>query len=200
MEFSRKKTLVTIAVVLMVLLMGEAHVVEGLPAKDVKEPTSKVDKLKEEPQLKKEAAPVEKAAAQVEGGEASAGEEEKKGGEGSSNLKDGGDDDGGSADTNGGDDGHGETELENLENPASTNGEAANGSNLNGEDIPLNVTLDQPKTTTNTISTQLTNSSEPGSDGNENGKDELTDALNTDTSAGSDTMTSDSSSAGNPNM
>jgi len=192
---------VTIAVVLMVVLVGEAHVVEGLPAKDVKEPTSKVEKLKEEPQLEIEAAPVEKAAEQGgEGGGASDGEEEKKGGEETVNLKDGGDDDGGSADTNGGDDGHGKTALENMENPASTYGEAANGSNINGEDIPLNVTLDQPKTTTNSISTQLTNSSEPGSDGNENGKDKLTDALNTDTSAGSDTMTFDSSSAGNPKL
>ena len=200
MEFSRRKTLVTIAVVLTVLLVGEAHVVEGLPAKDVKEPTSKVDKLKEEPQPKEEAAPVEKAAEQGEGGKASDGEEEKKGGEETVNRKDGGDDDGGSADTNGGDDGHGKTALENMENPASTYGEAANGSNISGEDIPLNVTLDQPKTTTNSISTQLTNSSEPGSDGNENGKDKLTDALNTDTSAGSDTMTFDSSSAGNPKL
>jgi len=81
---------VTIAVVLMVLLVGEAHVVEGLPAKDVKEPTSKVEKLKEEPQPKEEAAPVQKAAEQGEGGEASDGEEEKKGGEETVNRKDGG--------------------------------------------------------------------------------------------------------------
>jgi len=90
MEFLRRKTLLTVAVVLMVLLVGEAHVVEGLPAKEVKEPTPKLDKSKEEPQLKEEAAPVEKTAKQGEGGEASAGEDEKKGGEETSNLKSGG--------------------------------------------------------------------------------------------------------------
>jgi len=109
MEFLRRKTLLTIAIVLMVLLVSEAHVVKGLPAKEAKEPISKQDKLKEEPQLKnnssKEAAPAGKAAEQVVGGEASAGKDEKKGGEETSNLKDGADDDGGSkgsADTNGG--------------------------------------------------------------------------------------------------
>jgi len=97
MEFLRRKTLSTIAVALMVLLVSEAHVVEGLPAKEVKESTSKLDKLKEEPQLKEEAAPAEKAAEQGEGGEASAaGEDEKKGGEETSNLKSGGDVDGSS--------------------------------------------------------------------------------------------------------
>ena len=194
----------------MVLLVSEAHVVEGLPAKEVKESTSKLDKLKEEPQLKEEAAPAEKAAEQGEGGEpSSAGEDEKKGGEETSNLKSGGDVDGGSADTNGGDDGgsaethggddgHGETELENMENPVTTNGEAKNGSNTNGEDAPLNVTLDQSKTTTNSSSTHLTNSPEPGSDGNEN--DKSTDTHDTKTSTGSDTMATDSSSVGNPNL
>jgi len=201
MEFLRRKTLLTIAIVLMVLLVSEAHVVKGLPAKEAKEPISKQDKLKEEPQLKnnssKEAAPAGKAAEQVVGGEASAGKDEKKGGEETSNLKDGADDDGGSkgsADTNGGDDGHGVTELENMKNPVSTNGEAKNGSNTNGEDVPLNVTLGQSKTTTDSSSTHLTNSPEPGSDGNEN--DKSTDTHDTKTSTGSDTMATDSSSVG----
>jgi len=196
MEFLRRKTLLTVAVVLMVLLVGEAHVVEGLPAKEVKEPTPKLDKSKEEPQLKEEAAPVEKTAKQGEGGEASAGEDEKKGGEETSNLKSGGDDDDGLSDTNGGDDGHGVTELENIENTPSTNGEAKNASNTNGEDATLTITLDQSKTTTVSNSTRLTTSLEPESDGNENGSDKSTDTHDTKTSTGSDTMASDSSTVG----
>jgi len=200
MEFLRRKTLLTIAVVLMVLLVSEAHVVEGLPAQEVKEPTPKLDKLKVEPQLKnnssKEAAPAEKPTEQGDGGEASAGEDDKKGGEETSNLKSGGDDDGGSADTNGGDDGHSETTHENMKNPASINGEATNGSNTNGEDAPPNVTLDQSKTTTNLSSTQLTTLLDPESDGNENGNYTLTDAHDTKTSTGSDTMATDGSSVG----
>lgn len=122
----------TIVVVFMMLLAGEADVVEG-----VKEDTSKQDTLKDEPQLKentlKEAkvAPKKEAAEQGGGGgEASSGEDEKKIEEETSNSKAGGDDDGGnkeSADANGGDEGQSGTELENSDSPASgkDNGEAA---------------------------------------------------------------------------
>lgn len=97
MEFLRRRTLVTIAVVFMMLLEGEAQGVEGLPAKGVKEPLKgsepnseqdklKEDKLKEEPQLDENSlkegapAPVKEAAEQGEGGE-------KKGEEETSNSK-----------------------------------------------------------------------------------------------------------------
>jgi len=82
---------VTIVVVFMVLLAGEADLVEG-----VKEDTSELDTLKDKPQLKEnalkdvEVAPEKEAAAQGgEGVEASAGEDEKKIKEETSNAKDG---------------------------------------------------------------------------------------------------------------
>jgi len=193
---------VTIAVVFMMLLACEAKVVEGLPANDMKEPTSKQDSLKEEPQPEenslKEVAP-EKAEQGGEGEASAAGEDEKKVGEETSNAKDGGDDDGGakeSADTNGGDDGQSGTELENLEITASTknNGEATN---TEAEDVTLTtVILDQSNNmTTNSNSTQITNSPEPGSDANVNGMEKSTDSYDTDTSASGDTMVSDGSSS-----
>ena len=196
----------TIAVVYMMLLAGEAKVVEGLPATDMKEPTSKQDSLKEEPQPEEKSLEVapEKAGQGGEGEASAAGEDEKKVGEETSNAKDGGDDDGGakeSADTNGGDDGQSGTELENLEITASTknNGEATN---TEAEDVPLTtIILDQSNNmTTNSNSTQITNPLEPGSDANVNGMEKSTDSYDTDTSASGDTMVSDgSSSTGNQN-
>jgi len=187
---------VTIVVVFMMLLAGEADVVEG-----VKEDTSKQDTLKDEPQLKentlKEAkvAPKKEAAEQGGGGgEASSGEDEKKIEEETSNSKAGGDDDGGnkeSADANGGDEGQSGTELENSDSPASgkDNGEAG--------DVPLtDTTLDQSNnTTTNLNSTLLTNSLEPGSDSTVNGMDKTTESYDPDTSAGDDTIVSDGTSS-----
>jgi len=208
MEFLRRRTLVTIVVVFMMLLEGEAQGVEGLPAKGVKEPLKgsepnseqdklKEDKLKEEPQLDENSlkegapAPVKEAAEQGEGGE-------KKGEEETSNSKAGGDDDGGtkeSADANGGDAGHSGTELEKLQTPAGAknNGEATN---TKAEDVPPTLTLDQSTNmTTNSNSTQITNSPGPGSDANVNGMDKTTDSHDTETSAGGDTMVSDGSSS-----
>jgi len=82
---------VTIVVVFMVLLAGEADLVEG-----VKEDTSELDTLKDKPQLKEnalkdvEVGPDKEAAVQGgEGVEASAGEDEKKIKEETSNAKDG---------------------------------------------------------------------------------------------------------------
>jgi len=192
---------VTIVVVFMVLLAGEADLVEG-----VKEDTSELDTLKDKPQLKEnalkdvEVAPEKEAAAQGgEGVEASAGEDEKKIKEETSNAKDGGDDDGGnkeSADANGGDEGQSGTELENSDSAASSkdNGEATN---TKAGDVPLTLTtLDQSNnTTTNLNTTQLTNSSEPGSDATENGMDKTTKSYDPNTSTGEDTVVSDVSSS-----
>ena len=191
----------TIVVVYMVLLVGEADLVEG-----VKEDTSELDTLIDKPQLKEnalkdvEVGPEKEAAAQGgEGVEASAGEDEKKIKEETSNAKDGGDDDGGnkeSADANGGDEGQSGTELENSDGAATSkdNGEATN---TKAGDVPLTLTtLDQSNnTTTNLNTTQLTNSSEPGSDATENGMDKMTKSYDPNTSTGDDTVVFDVSSS-----
>jgi len=92
MEFLARKTLVTIAVVFMMVLASDAQVVEDLPATDMKEPTSKQDTLKKEPQPDekslKEVAP-EKAEQGGKGEASAAGEDQKKVGEETSNAKDG---------------------------------------------------------------------------------------------------------------
>jgi len=192
---------VTIVVVFMVLLAGEADLVEG-----VKEDTSELDTLKDKPQLKEnalkdvEVAPEKEAAAQGgEGVEASAGEDEKKIKQETSNAKDGGDDDGGnkeSADANGGDEGQSGTELENSDG-AATSKDHGEATNTKAGDVPLTLTtLDQSNnTTTNLNTTQLTNSSEPGSDATENGMDKTTESYDPNTSTGEDTVVSDVSSS-----
>jgi len=189
MEFLRRKTLATIAFVLMMLLATGANEVEG-----VKEPASKQDTSKDENLPKGnsskevEVAPEKEAVKEGSEVEASAGKDEKKSQEETSDAKDGGDDD-----VNGVDEGQSGSELQNLESSANSKGNGEAPSNKTKDIGPNITTLDHSNNLTTILNPSLIANSKP--DANVNGMDKSTESYDPNTSAGDDDTTIGSSSS-----